>query len=100
MKIIHMSDIHITNGGNSIWGTDTLEHFNRAVELIRHYKDIDAIVITGDLSDDGSEWSYEYIDKALSPLNIPVLCCIGNHDDHSRVRKSDWRILREEKKIQ
>ena len=42
---------------------------------------VDAIVISGDLSNDGSRWTYEYIDKTFEEVGIPTYCCPGNHDN-------------------
>lgn len=98
MKIIHLSDIHITDGGHHVWETDTLSHFNRALDIIRDIKDIDAIIITGDLSDDGSKWSYNYVDSALSSLNIPILCCPGNHDNSDTMSEQNRYSYITEKK--
>lgn len=81
MRIIHVSDIHLENQGKIIWGVDTKEHFDTAIKKIRYMNDIDAIIISGDLSNDGSTWAYKYIDMALANINIPVFCCPGNHDD-------------------
>lgn len=81
MRIIHISDIHITKKGQTIWGVNTLEHFNKALKRISCLGRIDAIIISGDLSDDGSRWSYEYIDKAVGQIGIPTYCCAGNHDN-------------------
>ena len=80
MRIIHMSDLHLTKGGCPIWETNTMEHFNRSIDIIRGMQDIDAIVVTGDISNDGSEWTYQYADKLFSSLGIPTFCCPGNHD--------------------
>ena len=63
-----MSDLHITEYGSEIWKTDTKSHFDRAIEQISQMDDIDCIIVTGDLSNDGSQWSYSYIDNA-SPVN-------------------------------
>jgi Icc protein len=43
-------------------------------------QNIDVILVTGDISDDGSEWTYQYSDRLYSTLGIPTLCCPGNHD--------------------
>ena len=80
MRIIHMSDLHLTKDGCPIWETDTMEHFNKSIEIIRGMKNIDAIIVTGDISDDGSIWTYQYADKVFSSLMIPTICCPGNHD--------------------
>lgn len=81
MKLIHISDIHLTEKGHEIWGVSTLEHFSRAIQDITRMNDIDAIVVSGDLSDDGSRWAYEYIDNAFAEIGIPTYCCAGNHDN-------------------
>jgi len=81
MRIVHLSDIHLTQNGYEIWETNTMDHFNRAIELISELENIDAIIVTGDLSNDGSEWTYRYIDKAFQKVGIPTYCCPGNHDD-------------------
>ena len=75
-----MSDLHLTKGGCPIWETNTMEHFNKSIEIIRGMHNIDAIVVTGDISDDGSEWTYQYADRLFSSLGIPTYCCPGNHD--------------------
>lgn len=87
MRIIHMSDLHIADKGNPIWDTDTLAHFDAAVERIRTEVNIDAIFITGDLADNGSEWAYDYIDNSLSKLGIPTYLCPGNHDWFPNMKK-------------
>lgn len=80
MKIIHMSDLHIADKGKPIWDTDTLAHFDAALERIETEENIDAIFITGDIADNGSEWAYEYVDEAMARLGIPTYVCPGNHD--------------------
>ena len=81
MKILHLSDIHLTKHGEIIWGADTLSNLNKALDKIKEIPNIDAIIISGDISNDGSLWTYEYIDGQFGKLNIPVYCCPGNHDN-------------------
>ena len=81
MKVVHLSDIHIADQGKVIWDTDTKRHFDNVIEKLRALDDIDAIIVSGDLSNDGSEWSYKYIDESLANLGIPTYCCPGNHDN-------------------
>lgn len=80
MKIAHISDIHLSKNGKIIWNTDTLYNFNRLLAKLNDITDLDAIVITGDLSDDGSKWAYKYIDNAFMKIGIPTYCVPGNHD--------------------
>lgn len=75
MKLIHLSDIHLTENGRKIWETNTLAHFQKAIQRIKELSGIDGIVISGDLSDDGSLWTYKYIDQAfaeIGPLRFAV----------------------------
>lgn len=81
MKIVLLSDLHITEQGFPIWNTDTLTHFNVAVEKITHINDIDAILVSGDVADKGSEWAYQYVYEKLDNLNIPCYYIPGNHDN-------------------
>lgn len=83
MRIALLSDLHLTENGVHIWGVDTLGNFNKAIEKIRREPDLDAIVIAGDLSNDGSFWTYKYVDDKLNETGIPSFCCPGNHDSIS-----------------
>ena len=58
-----------------------------AINKIRLLENIDVIFISGDLSDDGSLWTYQYIDKAFQSLGIPTYCCPGNHDNIEMMTK-------------
>ena len=70
MKLIHISDIHLTENGSEIWGVSTLNHFSKTIQKIKDLDNIDVTVVSGDLSDDGSRWTYEYIDKAFAEIGI------------------------------
>ena len=66
MKFIHISDIHLTENGREIWCVNTLDHFYKAIGRIKDLDGIDGIFVSGDLSDDGSRWTYEFIDKVFA----------------------------------
>ena len=83
MRIIHLSDIHLENNGVPIWETDTMCHLNKAINIIKSLANVDVIVVSGDLSNDGSRWTYEYIDEIFETTGIPTICCPGNHDSIS-----------------
>jgi Icc protein len=106
IRILHISDIHLTDQGVSIWGVNTMEHFHKLFERIKTHSNIDAIIISGDLSNDGTRWSYEYADSIFSQLGIPTYICMGNHDNFESLNKymhycknvselqiNDWGIL-------
>ena len=104
MRIIHMSDLHLTKDGCPIWETNTMEHFNQSIDIIRGMQNIDAILVTGDISDDGSEWTYQYADRLFSSLGIPTLCCPGNHDSLKMMlegyQPSFYQVLPSSRKIE
>ena len=81
MKIIHMSDLHLTSDKHPIWGVDTYEQFTKALNSIGSIPNIDCIVVSGDIADDGNLLTYQYADDMLNSLSIPVLWCPGNHDN-------------------
>ena len=81
MRIVHISDIHLTENGTEIWGINTLEHFQKAIHKIKEMDGLDGIIVSGDLSNDGSKWTYECIDRAFEEIGVPTYCCPGNHDN-------------------
>lgn len=81
MRIIHMSDLHLTRDGSPIWGEYTHAKFLRAIKRIKRTQDIDAIIVSGDISNDGSMESYEFADNMFLQTNIPTYWCLGNHDN-------------------
>lgn len=81
MRIIHLSDLHIPEYGHDIWGINPVDHLKKVISKIKDLKNIDAIFISGDISNDGSLWSYQYFDTIFAELGIPTYCCPGNHDN-------------------
>lgn len=82
MKLIHLTDIHLTTPGQTIGGRDPNANFETALThaLARH-PDVEAIVITGDLSDWGERADYERLRARIERLPVRVHLAIGNHDD-------------------
>lgn len=82
MKLIHMSDIHLTAPGKTIGGRDPNANFERALaHALADHGDAELLVITGDLSDWGDRDDYARLRARISQVPIPVRLCIGNHDD-------------------
>ncbi|WP_420965070.1 phosphodiesterase [Bradyrhizobium sp. B120] len=81
MKLIHMSDIHLTVPGRTIFGRDPLGNFERALDhVLADHRDAELMVISGDLSDLGDFADYQLLRERLSRFPIPTRLCIGNHD--------------------
>lgn len=81
MRIIHISDLHLTSDKHSIWGIDTYGQFVKAIAVIQNIPNVDVVVVSGDVADDGDLSTYQYADDMLSSLSLPVLWCPGNHDN-------------------
>ena len=82
MKLLQMTDIHLTTPGNTIGGRDPNANFQQALKhALDNHGDAEALFITGDLSDWGETGDYERLKSDIAGLDIPVHLCIGNHDD-------------------
>ena len=79
MKIIHLSDLHIGKSSNH-------HKTSRIVDWILENQEAhqaEAVVISGDLVDDGALWQFHRAQKLLDRLEeagLPVLVVPGNHD--------------------
>lgn len=82
MKLIHISDIHLTIPGERMGGLNPHRRFAQALENVcENHSDAERIIITGDLTHWGEAAAYESLRSATAGLNIPVRLMIGNHDD-------------------
>jgi 3',5'-cyclic AMP phosphodiesterase CpdA len=82
MKIIQLTDIHLTTPGQTIGGRDSNANFERALaHALNDHSDAELVVITGDLSDWGDRDDYVRLKEIIERQPIPVKLCIGNHDD-------------------
>ncbi|MGL4175040.1 MAG: metallophosphoesterase [Dermatophilaceae bacterium] len=75
--LIHLSDLHLDGSA---------ERADRAGRVVSYLCDLpgtlDAVVITGDLTESGTAEEYAQVREVLKPLRdrLPVLMCPGNHD--------------------
>lgn len=82
MKLLQLTDIHLTTPGQTIGGRDPNANFRTALDhAMQAHGDADALVITGDLSDWGDREDYQRLRTAIAELPVPVHLCIGNHDE-------------------
>lgn len=82
MKLLQITDIHLTMPGKTICGRDPNANFERALEhALSHHPDAEALFITGDLSDWGEAADYVRLRDRIARVEMPVHLCIGNHDD-------------------
>lgn len=86
MRILHLTDTHL-------YGDPAARHYDRIdttaalrgmLSRLEGLTDIDAVVHTGDASEDGSVESYRLLHEILDPfaaaLGAPLAIVMGNHD--------------------
>ena len=84
MKLIHISDIHLTIPGERMGGLNPHRRLAQALEhAAAHHDDAQRIIITGDLTHWGEPEAYASLKDALSDAAVPVRLMIGNHDDRA-----------------
>ncbi|WP_405724657.1 metallophosphoesterase [Streptomyces sp. NBC_01537] len=88
MRILHLSDTHLDqSGGPDADGADGTAALRLLLAELNHLEDLDAVVVTGDVSDDGSREAYTRADLLLSDYagrrGADVFYTTGNHDDRS-----------------
>lgn len=98
-RIIHISDPHIVPDGQLAYGqvdtaaalADCVETINRILPQIGP---VDVAVVTGDLTDFGTDEEYRRFRDIMEPLAIPYRAIPGNHDDVAVMRRcfadQDW----------
>ncbi|CAG9217472.1 phosphodiesterase [Paraburkholderia caribensis] len=88
MLIAQISDLHIKRPGALAYRrVDTAAYLSRCVERLNALAPApDAIIITGDLVDQGEPEQYEHLKSLLAPLKIPYHLLVGNHDDRTALR--------------
>jgi len=84
MKLIHISDIHLTIPGERMGGLDPHRRFAQALaDVEANHADADRIIVTGDLTHWGEAEAYAALQEAVDQVSLPVRLLIGNHDDRA-----------------
>jgi 3',5'-cyclic-AMP phosphodiesterase len=83
MLLCQISDPHLVPAGTLAYGrVDTPAMLERCVRKIRALpRQPDAVVATGDLTDNATATEYGLLAELLAPLDMPVYLAVGNHDD-------------------
>ncbi len=92
-RVLHLSDLHVVAPPRLVSGRlDTAGLLERAVDRILAdlpgLAPIDAVLVTGDISDDGSPESYAIARRQLDRLGMPLLVLPGNHDRRDPLREA------------
>lgn len=85
LRILHLSDTHLFGDGSLHYGVvDTEAALRRVLDRAAALEAVDAVVLSGDLSDDGSEESYRLLRDLVGPWaarrGATVIYAMGNHD--------------------
>lgn len=82
MKIIQISDLHMTPPGQLLFGADPAQRLMACIQHInRHHADADLCVLTGDLTHAGHPLAYERLAQCLEHLIPETRFLMGNHDE-------------------
>jgi 3',5'-cyclic AMP phosphodiesterase CpdA len=86
MRILHLSDTHLDRaGGPDADGADGTAALLCMLTDLFHLRDLDALVVTGDIADDGSHEAYararELLGGYARERGAPVFYTTGNHDE-------------------
>jgi 3',5'-cyclic AMP phosphodiesterase CpdA len=88
MRILHLSDTHLDrSGGPDADGADGTAALRCLLGELRYLDDLDAVVVTGDVADDGSREAYARASEMLAGYagrrGADVFYTTGNHDDRA-----------------
>jgi 3',5'-cyclic-AMP phosphodiesterase len=92
IPFLHLSDLHLAPPGRLLAGIDPIQQMQGVLARIERLDAAPAfVVVSGDLTDDGSAESYEVVKGVLKRLrgetnDTPVLLALGNHDDRATFR--------------
>lgn len=87
MKLIVLSDLHLTAPGETIIGIDPWARLDQALAHAQQaHPDAARYVLLGDLTHDAPPGSYERLAARLARLPVPVSMIPGNHDDRAALR--------------
>lgn len=89
MRIIQLSDIHLfADRHDMLGGINTQASLEAILQDLQKNTKYDLLLLTGDLSQDGSAASYQRLAKTLAIMNCPVYWIPGNHDDLDVIQTS------------
>lgn len=88
LRILHLSDTHLFGDGTLHHGiVDTTAALQRVLARADTLEDLDLVVVTGDLSEDGSVGSYRKLVALIEPFaarhGARAFYVMGNHDDRA-----------------
>ena len=93
MKIIQISDLHLTADNTPLFGSHPQERLQAAVDsVLRDHADAAFCLLSGDLADAGADSAYAALAAITACLPMPVYPLVGNHDDRGALMRA-WPTL-------
>ncbi|MCG6969868.1 MAG: phosphodiesterase [Gammaproteobacteria bacterium] len=89
IHVLQITDTHLfADPAGELYGVNT----RQSLMSVLQHKNINAIesdilLLTGDLSHDETEASYDVLNSLIEPLGIPTYCLPGNHDAPAYMEK-------------
>ncbi|WP_414542959.1 3',5'-cyclic-AMP phosphodiesterase [Nostoc sp. CCY0012] len=82
LSIAQVTDIHLfASEHHQMLGMPTTQSLQAVIERLKKLRtELDLLLLTGDLSGDGTPESYENLQNLLNPLQVPTYWLPGNHD--------------------
>ena len=81
LKMLILTDLHLTVDGADIIGLDPWVRFEAALDhALSHHSDADAMILSGDLTHYGDAAAYTRLAQRLKDVPLPVVPLPGNHD--------------------
>lgn len=100
VKVVQVTDTHLfADVAATQKGVNTCQTLRAVVDdVAARHGDLDALLLTGDLSQDETPESYELLAQMMAPLRgVPIHAIPGNHDDlesmQSRLAAADFQVL-------
>jgi 3',5'-cyclic-AMP phosphodiesterase len=94
LKLIVLTDIHMTPDGETILGIDPQARLAAAlVDIRRYHSDADRLILSGDLTHYGDRIAYEQLRMGLAEVTTPITILLGNHDRRDAFREAFPDVL-------
>ncbi|MFE0672074.1 metallophosphoesterase [Streptomyces sp. NPDC058867] len=92
MRVLHLSDTHLDRADEpNRHGVNATASLRLMLAELRHQRDVGAVVVSGDLADDGAVEAYttlrELVGEFAAGLGAPLFLSTGNHDERGAFAK-------------
>jgi Icc protein len=90
INILQITDTHFfSDPAGELYGVNTRQSLNAVLKHAGSFGvKSDLLLLTGDLSHDETDESYEALNALIQPLGLPTYCLPGNHDILALLQKN------------